>query len=355
VLLVTFHGDASGESNVFAYDTSNGQLLTSTLLSPPDAVQLNELRSLVVANGYLYVANGGTTTSSVLCYELASSGASTTFVSTVVACTLSKGDNFETSIAHPFGLAFAGSDVVYVSNQDTNVVACAALTNGSTTGVLGRGAQSAYLEKLFPSPAVFLDGTYVASQVGSLRHVHVTAPNVPATDGGLGVKLDSNSKVQHSVRDVALAGGLLLVCDEVEARVNLYATADGSFSGSSSTLAGSPTHLAIFNGGVFVSANSQLYWGQLPAAGGAALSLQQIDLTPPTGCTVGGLCFTGTDPLKAYVVFQSGTGAADGGSIYAYTVTQRDVSTLPVFADGTVFVESGPNTFSDTPEFVLCV
>jgi hypothetical protein len=36
-------------------------------------------------------------------------------------------------------------------------------------------------------------------------------------------------------------------------------------------------------------------------------------------------------------------------------VTQQNASAVPVFANGTVFVQSGPNTFSDTPEFVLVV
>jgi hypothetical protein len=196
----------------------------------------------------------------------------------------------------------------------------------------------------------------VPSQVGKLRHVDVVAPNVPATQGGLGVKLDSDGKVQNSVRDVALAGGLLLVCDEPDARVTMYATADGSFVGSSNALQGAPTHLAISNGGLFVSAKSRLYWAQVPADGNATLlSLEEVAITPPSGCTIGGLCFTGTDPVTAYVVYQLGTGGANGGSIYSYTVTQQNASAVPVFANGTVFVQSGPNTFSDTPEFVLVV
>src|SRR5262249_42552336 len=103
MLLATFHGGSGGETNVLAFDTTSGQLLTSALLSPPADVQLDELRALVLANGYLYVANGGTTTSSVLCYQLASSSPpSAAFVSTLLTCTLSHGKDFETAIAHPF-------------------------------------------------------------------------------------------------------------------------------------------------------------------------------------------------------------------------------------------------------------
>ena len=123
MLLATFHGGSGGETNVLAFDTSSGQLLTSALLSLPPNGELDELRTIVAANGYLYVADGGTTTSSVLCYQLAStSPPSAALVATLLTAT-------------------------------------------------------------------FLDGTYVASQNGSLRHVHVTAPNVPATRGGLGVPM----------------------------------------------------------------------------------------------------------------------------------------------------------------------
>ncbi len=358
MLFTTFHGGAGGETNVLAFDTSTGQMLTNTLLSPPPNVQLDELRAMVVANGYLYVASGGTTSSSVLCYQLASSGSpSAAFVSTLLTCTLDHGKDFETAIAHPFGLALDGRNVVYVSNQDTNVVARAALTNCGTEATLGTGCQSAYLAGLFPSPATFLDGTYVASQNGSLHHVDVTPPDVPATDGGLGVTIDSSSKkVQNSVRDVALAGGLLLVCDEPGKRINLYSTVDGAFVGASNSLDNGPTHLAILNGGVLVSAKTELYWGQLPAAGATpTLSLKQVALTPPSKMTLGGLTCTGVDPVTAYVAIQGGTGGAFGGAIYSYTVTQSDGASMPVFSNPAVFVQSGPTTFSDTPEFVLFV
>src|ERR1022692_463543 len=140
---------------------------------------------MVLANGNLYVANGAKSISTILCYAVPASGSAFSFVSTVIGPTLSKKLHFETSIAHPFGIAFDGADTCYVSNQDTNVVAQVNLTSSGQTGTLGTGCQSAYLNKLFPSPAVFLDGTYVASQTGALDDVDVTATSVPLVDGGL--------------------------------------------------------------------------------------------------------------------------------------------------------------------------
>ncbi|HEV3198564.1 MAG TPA: hypothetical protein VGZ73_11665 [Bryobacteraceae bacterium] len=358
MLLVTFHGGASaGINNVFAYDTTTGALLNATALAVPNG-GLSELRSMVLANGNLYVANGAKSISTVLCYQVPSSGSAFTLLSTVIGPTVSKKGNFENSIAHPFGIAFNGTDTCYVSNQDTNVVAQVNLSSNGQAGTLGQGCQSAYLNKLFPSPSVFLDGTYVASQIGALHGVDVSATPVPLVNGGLnatGVMDKGLLKVQNSVRDVAVANGILFVCDEPDSLVNLYSLADGTFLGSSNKLSDKPTHLEIQNGGLYVSAGSLLYWGQLPAkVSGASLSLSQIALTPPTGNKIGGISFdNGTSTVTVYVPFQEGTHAAVGGSIFTFTVTQSSASTLPVFSNGTQFVASGPSTFSDTPEFVL--
>ena len=212
MLLVTFHGGPPpGINNVYAYDTANGECLTQTALTVKDGVELSELRALLLTGEFLYVANGGKTTSNVLCYTAPTNGSSFTFASTVIADTLSKKGHFETAIAHPFGLAF-DNETCYVSNQDTNVVASVTLTNSGQTGSLGSGCQSSYLTSLFPSPDVFLDGTYVASQVGTLHHVEVQAQDVPQQNGGLGVFL-LDGKVKNSVRDVAVSNGNLIFCD----------------------------------------------------------------------------------------------------------------------------------------------
>ncbi len=365
MLLVTFHGGSGSGSinNVFAYDTTKPgslTLLSSGALRQTGDVQLSELRGMVTAGGYLYVANGAKATSNVLCFQHQPSEKPYHFakVSTVIAETRSKKGHFETAISHPFGMAFDGRGNCYVSNQDTNVVAQVALGSSGQSGSLGSGCQSPYLTRLFPPPGgVFLDGTYVASQVGDLHDVEVTATNVPPADGGLSVSIDKKSgKVQNSVRDVAIANGILFVCDEPSEIVRMYALADGTYLGASDPLGGKPTHLAIQNGGLFAVAGALLYFCPLPAsAGGASLAFQKVAVTPPEGNTMGGISFAAGSSLTVYVPFQGGTGGANGGSIYSYTVEQSSPSALPVFSSPTLLVSSGKSTFEDTPEFVLYV
>ena len=123
MLLVTFHGGPSpGIDNVFAYSTPTCSQLTQTALATAKGITLSELRAMVLADGQLYVANGAESQSQILCYTPPASGSTFTYKSTVIGPTISKGD-FETSIAHPFGIAFDGQWTCYVSNQDTNVVA----------------------------------------------------------------------------------------------------------------------------------------------------------------------------------------------------------------------------------------
>jgi hypothetical protein len=344
MLLVTFHGGAGSSSinNVRVYDTSDGKDLNKDALGDPKEGKLSELRAMVLANGLLYVANGAKSESTVLVYNLPSSGTSFTYAATLVGPTLSN-KNFESGIAHPFGIAFNGASC-FVSNQDTNVVCQLTVSNQGLTGNLVPGPSS-YLSGLFPS-GTFLAGTYVASQIGILDDVNVIATVVDHVHGGLGASLDKG-KVKNSVRDVAIANGILFVCDEPESVVNLYSLADGSYLGSSNVLATAPTHLAIDNGGLYVSAESALYWGALPpSTSSAALALQAITPTPPSqGLKIGGISFDGASTV--YVPYQSGTGGSNpGGAIYSYTVSAQNP---PVLSNGNALVSS----LKDTPEFVL--
>jgi len=337
MLLVTFHGGASGINNVYVYHKS-GTLKNEAALEAPTHGKLSELRGMVLAGGLLYVANGAKSESTVLVYKAPSSGSSFTYESTLIKPKRSPTGNFETSIAHPFGIAFDGP-TCYVSNQDTNVV-----SQVSASGSLGQGCQSAYLTALFPN-GTFLDGTYVASQVGILPGVDGVTTVVDHVHGGLGVGFDSG-KVKNSVRDVAIVDGILFVADEPEKVVDMYSLTDGNYLGSSNGLAEGPTHLAISNGGLFVSAGSQLYWGSLPVS--ASLSLQTI--TPPPlpskdKVKIGGISFDGASTV--YVPYQTGTGGNNpGGSIYSYSVSQQNP---PVLTNGTAIVTS----LADTAEFVL--
>ena len=344
MLLVTFHGGSGSSSinNVYAYDTPDGKHPTKDVLGAPKHGKLSELRAMVLVNGLLYVANGAKSESTVLVYEVPSSGTSFTYAATLIGPTLSKKD-FGTAIAHPFGIAFNGA-TCFISNQDTNVVSQVTVSNKGLMGSLVQGPSN-YLKELFPT-GTFLAGTYVASQVGILSGVDVITTVVDHVHGGLGASLDSG-KVQNSVRDVAIANGMLFVCDEPEQVVNLYSLADGSYLGSSNALAKAPTHLAINNGGLYVSAGSNLYWGQLPqSASSTSLTLQTITPTPPAeGGKIGGISFDGATTV--YVPYQKGTGGDDpGGSIYSYSVSQQ---TPPVLSNATPLVSS----LKDTPEFVL--
>jgi hypothetical protein len=363
MLLVTFHGGSSGINNVYAYHT-DGRLKTREALD--HSKDLSELRALVLANGLLYVANGAKSESAVLAYTLPDSGASTlsasdlkehlfTYASTLIASKLSKEGHFETSIAHPFGIVFESVTTCYISNQDTNAVSQVIVGES-----LGKGCQSAYLNRAFPN-GTFLDGTYVASQVGTLRDVSVEATPVDHARGGLGVSFEEEDeekgkkrKVKNSVRDVAIANGILFVCDEPEKVVELYLLTDGSYLGSSNGLDQPPTHLAIDNGGLYVSAGSKLYWWPLQQSP-TSFRLQPIDLTPPTSGsklnTIGGISFDDGSPTTVYVPFQGGTGGkTPGGSIYSYSLIQQVTPpTLPVLSKPVALVSS----LADTPEFVL--
>jgi len=237
------------------------------------------------------------------------------------------------------------------------VVARVAVGADFQTGTLPSGCQSAYLigleKTLCPAGnCVFLDGTFVASQTGSLDHVEIAATDVPARYGGLSVA-PATGKVQNSVRDVAIANGMLFVCDEPSQVVRIYALTNGNYLGACSPLKEKPTHLAVLNGGLYASAGGDLYWSPLPASSaGPKLTFQNV-LTAPASTKIGGITFDQSNATAtAYICFQSGTGAAVGGSIQTYGFAQPTSATPPTFASGAVFASS-PKDFKDTPEFVL--
>jgi hypothetical protein len=356
MLLVTFHGGSSGINNVYAYSTPDGTLKNKAVLAEPQKSTLSELRAMVFANGLLYVANGAKSESTVLAYTVPSSGTSFTNPTTIIGPTMN-GKLFSTSIGHPFGIAFENATTCYISNQDTNVVSRVTLTDGGWG--LGTRCQSSYLSGLFQTGS-FLDGTYVASQVGILPNVDVGTTVVDHMHGGLAATFD-DGKVKNSVRDVTIANGMLFVCDEPQKVINLYSLVDGSYLGSSNVLSNSPTHLSVYNGGLYVSAGPTLYWAPLPAStsqlpvstSSAVVILNPIALTSPSGEKIGGISFDGVSTV--YVPFQTSTGGKTtgktkpGGSIYNYTITQQSQSALPVLSNAKGFVAS----LSDTPEFVL--
>ncbi len=345
MLLVSFHGSDPAHQNLFAYETPSGENINKSVLEVPAGLTLSELRAITPCGGQLFIANGAKSESQVLCYGMPGSTGACPFVSVVIGPVLSKSQgHFKTCIAHPFGIAFDGPERCFVTNQDTNTVALVTVLHNQ--GSLGKGSQSQYLNDHFPGPD-FLDGTFVASQQGDLHDVSVKAPDVPATNGGLGVSPDTpGAKPQNSVRDVAVSNGVLYVCDEVGKTVNSYSLADGSFLGPSNQLPSSPTHFALSGNGLYVTAGASLWWAPIPAGGGGGLTLQNVSITVPSGNTIGGISF---DAGTVYVPFQTGKGGKNpGGSIMTFQVdpdTPREFSDPATFHDG----------LSDTPEFVLFV
>jgi hypothetical protein len=149
------------------------------------------------------------------------------------------------------------------------------------------------------------------------------------------------------VRDVAVANGILFVCDEPDQVVNLYSLADGSYLGSSNVLAEAPTHFALDNGGL-LSAPDRLCIGDSCRNPRRQPRSPCEAITPPPpskGVKIGGISFASNSTV--YVPYQTGVGGkSPGGSIYSYSVSQQ---IPPVLSNANALVPS----LKDTPEFVL--
>jgi hypothetical protein len=371
MLLVTFHGGSAGITNAYAYDTTTGDLISrAALQSTP--LGGAELRGMVYANSYLYAVNGAKFVSDILCYQPQAAGTSPNlfrYLGEFLGPSLSKKGHFRSAIGHPYALQFFRSGdatYVFVSNQDTNVVARATVAPDFRTASIEPGCQSSYLKGLTgigpESGCVYLDGTFVASQDGTLPDVAVAATDVPAVNGGLSIKCfygsagsaggKGKAKVENSVRDLAISGAVLLVCDEPSQVIRLYSLPDGTYLGESPKLPASPTHLAIFANGLYVSAGDQLYWSALrDPLTPSALAFQSV-LTAPAGSKVGGVAF-GTTPdmaIAVFVAFQQGTGTTGTGSISRYHLGGPPAAP-PVFGTSSTIASQLP----DTPEFLLFV
>ena len=245
MFFVTFHQTIS---NVYAYD-DEGNLLNpkSPCVLNASGETLDELRGIYLVNGYLYVLNGGKSTSNILCFK--GSGTSYSYQSTFIA---SGGP-----IDHPFAMTFDGQGHCYVSNQDTNVVATL-VVNSDTQATLAP-QPSAFLQAVFPS-GTFLQGTLVPSSDGGLPNVKTTP--VPQVLGGLYVSIQKG-KVQNSVRDVVYYNGLIFVLDEPGGLVRTYNAATGQPLINSNPVS-SPTHLLIQNNTMYVAAGNQVLSSPVP-------------------------------------------------------------------------------------------
>src|SRR5437868_14509099 len=110
MLLVTFHGGSTGVTNVYAFDTGTGQLLTDQARQGAPLAGA-ELRGMVYANSLLYVVNGAKKTSTILCFRPPGDGqppCAFDFLGNFLGPALSKKGHFENSIGHPYALQFSG-------------------------------------------------------------------------------------------------------------------------------------------------------------------------------------------------------------------------------------------------------
>ncbi|HEY6391624.1 MAG TPA: hypothetical protein VIX89_10125 [Bryobacteraceae bacterium] len=301
MLFVTFHGGSSTDSinNIYAYITGSGPQKTASSTSVlnllyPD--QLSELRAMVLANGCLYVANGSKHTSNILCFH--GSGTIYDLVSTLVCGNVD-------SVNHPFSLVFDGAGHCFVSNQDTNVVAI--FNVGASGETTTPGPVASYLTGLGVT-GTFLDATFVASKVGNLPNVP-PAPTLEKGQGGLDVTVTGegkDEKVQHSVRDLAFANGILFVVDEPGDCVRMYDPSTGEYHGKSSGDLKSPTHLLIQGATMYVTAGSEIWTSPLPTDP----SNPTLNFTSVFSTTLGdvaGLAFDQATPPNSYVAIRTST------------------------------------------------
>jgi hypothetical protein len=288
MLLVTFHQKIG---NIYGYDETNpgGKPIKNLLeISGP---QLSELRGMLLANGFLYVVNGGKTVSNVLCcspdpnnkyhYNQAQ-----VFVSSALS----------DAVNHPFDVAFRlvmttpamvpTGQVWYVSNQDSNVVV--SFSSLSPYDSPDAANPSAYLSALLTAlqnagrpvtDPVFRTGTFVPTNI-----VGAEIPAQPTVDplwGGLtpifnppdtpapaadaaGAEKKGTQKVQNSVRGVVVSNGVLYVADEGGNAVRMYDPVTGIPWGS--TTVSGPVHLLVQDGILYVTSGDSVWYGPCVAA-----------------------------------------------------------------------------------------
>ncbi|HEY3841159.1 MAG TPA: hypothetical protein VGL72_31525 [Bryobacteraceae bacterium] len=280
MLFVSFHGAIP---NIYGFDeTHPGSAAITDLIESSTVSQLSELRGMLLANGYLYLVNGGSGVSNVLC---CSPDPNSAYHYTIAAVFLANSDTTN----HPFDLTYQvnpdKSQTWWVSNQDSNVVAVFTAQAPFDSASAG---SSQYLSALLSalqkdnsplaSPA-FLTGTFVPTSV--------VAAEIPAQTvvdpawGGLSAvfnppvttdaskkkgKKPPKPKVQNSVRGVEVYNGVLYVADEGDTAVRMFDAATGVPLGAT-TLDG-PVHLVRQGNTIYVTSGNSVYSGtcvSLPA------------------------------------------------------------------------------------------
>jgi hypothetical protein len=231
---VTFSGESSTpvqHVRAYASDGTTHQRVT------PD---YDELRGMALdPSGRFYLAVAYKNLSEVLLFSASVNANGTRdLLTTLVTPATSPG------VSHPYGLAFDGGGVLFVSNQDTNCVTGFVVGTATTATPIG---VAAYLST-FPSTGptnVFYAGEFAASVV-PIAVSGNTPPAVPAAQGGLSENglaatlpapgsaeaIAQKKASKHSVRGVLTTPSALYVADEAGNRVAIYDLTTGAFTGA---------------------------------------------------------------------------------------------------------------------------
>ena len=340
MFIVTFHGGSGGVTTLYSYDDQGSNGAPYLTQATPSGV--NGFRDMQFqppgSDGLFYLVNSYKESSEVLPIAPGATTVPTPFVSGEAAAVC--------SVYHPFGLAFDSTlEVLYVSNQDSNVVVRVYGPNTTSPGAVPGQPMpvNPALLQLFSNPT-FLPGTFVASQVPLAPSGCATPTAVSSAQGGLNASpsgLKPTQTPSNSVRGVAVIGSTLYVADEVENLTRQYDTSTGAYLGAiadSSGLVLSPGHLLVSAGLLYITvtpgAAAALVLCYDPASSTLSpvvdRSQQNLDVKHPSGITFDG---NGNFYLADL----------DGKAVY-----QFDSSFNPT---GDRFISAMP----DSPEFILWV
>jgi Beta-propeller repeat len=378
VLFVTFH---EAIATIYGYDEKNPTNPAITnVLTASSSVQLSELRGMLLANGFLYVVNGGKSASNILCYT-PSSAYQYTYNSVFTP-------NIE-AVSHPFDCTFRSVDspaqqIWYVPNQDSNVVTV--LASGSPYSSSQASNTSPYLAALLialqnaKSPLAnpgFLDATFVpTAKLGAeIPNQTTVAPSwgglTPLFSSSLDDKKKSKEKVQNSVRGVVCYDNVLYVADEGGSAVRMYDPGTGVPLGFTSLTSGAPVHLVVQNSILYVTSGNTVLYGNCVAApanlpplptpnqfaseppyptppsgytDSVTLTLNDLGLSLPTGFGPSGLAFDSSGNL--YVAGRT------SNQIYGYSPATGKTATSPFvpLSNNPIF-----SNLPDQPEFLSWV
>jgi hypothetical protein len=276
MLFVTFHETVA---TIYGYDEHNLKSpAIQNVLTPSTSVNLSELRGMLLANGLLYVVNGGKSTSNIVCY--APSG--TAYQYTYQGVFAPGG----ATVSHPFDCTFRSVtspslQYWYVPNQDSNVVAVfisqTPYTSSTPTSATSYLAALQTALQNANSPIAndgFLTATFVPTAVvgaeipqqitvdplwGGLTPVLSSSDAEPAASGGDDAKKKKKLKVQNSVRGVVCYNNVLYVADEGGSAVRMYDPVTGVPLGS--TPVSGPVHLVQQNGVLYVTTSKTVLYG----------------------------------------------------------------------------------------------